>query len=305
MTTQAVEEGTLEIITDSLARGYPQLAAGTLQEASEITNGRRLEPDPKKREDLRNGYFYTANLFLARKRGGKLEYGLSGREAFDGIAGQNIGEFSRQLINSGFYRLTPEQTRALPNFTGIEWVDPSKLNLQSVPGNTQWSFFEINTSDYFAEKLNSDQRRVAQKPYGAMGRKQEGGREYTDFGENMKMLKEAGKTTTGVYFPTPNYVEGSIKEGVVVARASRLLGFDVVSRFDAGDRFVDLHDGLRGVRNVVAEGDAPKVKVDPNPITQAYQTILGANPDQALRAMTPQIATGLAGLLQMYNTQKQ
>ena len=52
-----------------------------------------------------------------------------------------------------------------------------------------------------------------------------------------------------------------------------------------------------------AEGDAQKLEVDP--LKQAYATILSANPDEALRAMTPKIATGLSVLLQRYNPQKQ
>ena len=301
MTSQAVEEGTLEIITNSLAGGYQQLVVGTFQEASEIMNARRLEPDPKTKQELRDRYFYTANLSLARIIGGNLEYGLSGREAFDGIAGQDIGEFSRQLINSGFYRLTPEQIAALPNFTGIEWVDPSKLNLQTVPGNRQWGFVEVDTSDYSAEKLNKDQRRIAQKPYGGMERKQDPNQEYSDFGENMKMLNAADKRTTRIYFPTPEYVGESIKKGEVVARASRLSHFDNDSWFYAGGRNVDNHGGLRGVRNVAAEGGAPKVE---GPIEQAYQTIL-RDPALSVQKITPQIATGLSGLLQMYKPQKQ
>ena len=46
-----------------------------------------------------------------------------------------------------------------------------------------------------------------------------------------------------------------------------------------------------------AEGDAQKSVADP--IADAYKTILGS-PDQALRAMTPQIANGLYELLKTY-----
>lgn len=255
---------TLEIITDSLAGGYPRLVIGTFQEASGIMNDRRLEPDPETRQELRDRYFYTANLFLARKSNGNLEYGLSGREAFDGIAGQNIGEFSRQLINAGFYGLTPEQKSALPSFTDIEWVDPSKLNLQSFTDDSpQWSFIEVDASDYFAEKSNYEQRRVAQKPYGSMERKRGQDGEYTDFGENMNMLKAAGKNTIQIFFPTPRYIEESIKEGEVVAWISGLYPFGDGSGFDAGGGYVDFHLGLRGVRNLEKD-DAPKVKETKN-----------------------------------------
>ena len=92
------------------------------------------------------------------------------------------------------------------------------------------------------------------------------------------------------------------KQNKPVARACGLGLFGDVSRFIAGGRGVGYPDlALRGVRNV-AEGDAPKIA---NPILDAYNAILGADPGQALKAMTPEIATGLSGLLQMYKPQKQ
>ena len=288
---------TLEIITDSLAGGYPQLVVGTFQEASEIMNRRRLEPNPNTRQKLRYSHFYTANLPLERIRDGKLEYGLSGRETFYGIAGQDIGEFSRQLTDMGFYRPTPEQIAALPSFADIEWVDPSKLNLQIHEHNPNWSFFEVDTSDYSAKKLNGDQRRVAQRAYGSMERKQGHDREYTDFGENMNMIRVAGKTTTRIYFPTPSYAKESIKGGEVVARYSWLDGANYGSWFSAGGRDVSFANfGLLGVRNL-EEGGAPKVVY---PLAQAYRSVLNAYPTPPVRLMIPEIATRLDGL-QMRN----
>ena len=296
------EGRTLEIIAGDLFKGYQQLVVGTFQEASEIMNGRRLEPDRRKREELRERSFHTANLSLARIKDGTLEYELSGRDAFDGIAGQNIGEYVEQVFSPGFYKLTPEQIGALPNFADIEWVDPSKLNLQTSPRDPEWSdkwsFVEVDTSDYFAVKLNDDQRRVAQKTFGSMERKQEQGREYTDFGENMNMLKAARKTVARIFFPNPNYVKESIKEGEVVARGFGLTEFSYYDRnsyFDTFMRSAVHRHWLRGVRDELY------------PIRVAYKTILSANLDHALRAMTPEIATGLSGLLARYrgNQEKQ
>ncbi len=275
---------TLETLVGPLAQTLPQLERATILHSDQLTTERRTNPE------LRNQWFYTADsaLYIVEKEGMKDEVFLYlGREPTNPIF-NNIGEAIRQLISTGNYIPPKEDVEAVIKAESTLRIKLSDLKLQG--DASEWRYFEINTADY--DRLNKHQRKVAERVYGSG----------EDFVKNMKMLNKAAIRETTVNVLNPDYVKNNVPQNGAIARVSRLLGFVNDSVFYAVGRGVDNRNGLRGVRNVVAEGDTPKVEVDP--ITDAYKTILGANPDLALRAMTPQIATGLSGLLQTYNTQK-
>lgn len=240
------------MITNNLADGYASLEEGTFQEASEIQIQRRTDAD------LRNRWFYVANLPLFRMNGRALEYGLSGRQTFDAIAGADIQDFSRQILKNGVYLLTPSKTEQLEKLAeDIVWVKASHLRLQKE--DDAWSYFLVNTSDINAEKLNEAQRAFAAKAHGSLDSKYDSGQESHDYGETMKML--SGRISqTKFWLPKPNHIKKHIPKGKIVARAGRLFSFGSNSYFDASDRGIDIPCVyLRGVRRQeIPEGDAIK-----------------------------------------------
>lgn len=230
----------IETIINTLAGGYKQLVKGTLQEAAEVQTQRRTD------SDLRKQFIYTANLPLFRIRDGQLEYGLSGRPTFDGIAGEDIDTFTGQILQNGVYRLSGPQVKGLDNFTGdIVWVKTTDLGL--VKKNEEWSYFPIDTSDFTASSLNDARRPLVVKVQGSLTAKSDPQQELSDYGENMRMLQIAGINQTKQWWPTPSYIREFIKSEGVVGQASRLCRFGDNSNFITYDRNVNDHGALRGV----------------------------------------------------------
>ncbi len=181
----------IETITNSLAKGYTQLVPGTFQEASQIQIQRRTD------RDLRSKWLYTANLPLFRMNDKGLEYGLSGRQAFDALAGENIDEFVRQILRHGVYKFTVPQIEKLESLAAdIVWAQAAELNLKRE--NSEWSYFLINTLDTAASNLTTSQKSLAAKAHGSMEAKHFPEQELSDYGETMKMLdKQGGIRQTG------------------------------------------------------------------------------------------------------------
>ena len=283
---QSVEEKTLETLVGPLAKTFPQFDRATIRHSDELTTERRTNPK------LRNQWFYTADfpLYTVEKEGKQKEAYLSLARGENNLTFDNIGEATNQLIRTGNYRVTNRaDVERVTKAESTLRVKLSDLRLQG--DDNVFRYFEIDIANY--NKLNPEQRRVAERVYG----------QGDNFKENMRMFNWNGIKKTRVYVLNPDYVKQNTPQDGGFAWASRLVRFDFDSRFFALDWGVDYHLGLRGVRNIVAEGYTPKVEA--NPVADAYKTILGANPEQALRAMTPETATGLSRLLQMYNSQKQ
>ena len=104
------------------------------------------------------------------------------------------------------------------------------------------------------KKLNSEQRKAAQRIYGP---------DEENFGLNMDMFAEAGKTPY-VFVLIPDYVQSTLRNNHknFLGRASWLNYF--YSSFNANGRNVGDRNALRGVRRVIAAGDAPKNKLVPS-----------------------------------------
>ena len=144
----------------------------------------------------------------------------------------------------------------------------------------EWTDLEVDTNNL--DSLNPDERAFAERVYGQ---------------------NNVGKTR--IYVLNPDYVKTQLKgkKDSAIARASKLVGFADGSWFDTCVRCVELDSvdmvglGLRGVLKESAEGAAPKVEIDP--FAQAYQTLL-ANPIEARKKMTPEIATGMSRVLTDY-----
>jgi hypothetical protein len=252
----------IETITNNLADGYDKLEPETFQEASEVQIQRRTN------DSLRNRWVYTANLPLFRMNNDTLEYGLSGRQTFDAIAGADIQDFAAKILKNGVYRLTSSQTEQLEELAAdIVWAKADDLGLQ---GDTdEWSYFLIDTSDLNAERLNDSQRLFAVKTHGSLDSKYDPKQQTHDYGETMKMLQRR-ISQTRLWLPTQNHIKAYVKDGNVVARASRLYGFDGSSYFNADYRSVGSLGALRGVPKI-READAPNLVTLPE--AEMYQVL--------------------------------
>lgn len=233
---------------DDLANGYKRLAKGTFQEASEIQNQRRADAK------LGKLMIYTANLSLFRIRKGNLEYGLSGRKAFDEIAGENIDEFTSQILKEGAYTLTGQQNKQLDELAeDIVWAKAEDLSLiKRNKFDDKWDCFLIDPSDVNADRLTKDQKRFAVKVHGSMEAKYDPAQNLSDYGENMNMLRKEYIKETILSLPTLDHIKQHLKkDGMTVGGASCIYNFEGNSDFVAYCRNVDgSFMPLRGVMKV-------------------------------------------------------
>ena len=231
---------TLENVTGNLL-AYKGLEPGTFQHVDQLTTERRTN------HGLRNQCFYTADgeLYTVQKR---KHLWVITREP-QNLVLENIDGAYRQLTVQGDYFPDTEAAQ-----TSLEHKDSVVVNLKGlklVKDNDQYGHFVVDPKA--VKKLNSEQRKAAQRIYGP---------DEENFGLNMEMFAEAGKTPY-VLVLMPDYVQGTLRSNdkKFVGRASWLNGFGSNSHFNALDRDVDNRDALRGVRRVIAEGDAPENEV--------------------------------------------
>jgi len=274
----------VENVTGTLLDTYNQLDPSTIQHARDVMNERRTN------EVLRRQWFRTADHSMYTSEDGEAILYFAGRD--NNLIFQNIDEAVKQLTETNNYKPTKE---------GIEQVvESAKLgktlrvkisDLKLETDNDEHGHFNINTKNY--DNLNPEQRKFAEKVHG----------EGKDFVENMKMLKDSRIETTGVYVLNSEYGKEHAKDSPI-SRASWLGDFDGSSIFDANCGYVvNSNVCLRGVRlGSVAEGDSAQKSVDK--YKEAYKTILG-NRKNALKSMTPEIATGISKLMTDYLKQKQ
>src|SRR3989338_6694153 len=109
MTSQAVEERTLETLLDPLAQTFPQLVRGTILHSDELTTERRSNPK------LRDIWFYTADsaVYTVEKVDGINEAILYLSRGETNPIFNNIEEATRQLIRTGNYILPKEKRREI------------------------------------------------------------------------------------------------------------------------------------------------------------------------------------------------
>jgi hypothetical protein len=231
---------TLENINGNLL-AYKKLTEGTFQYVDQLTTERRTN------HKLRDQWFYTADgeLYTAQKN--KSLWVIT-REP-QNLVLQNIDEAYRQLTGQGNYFPDAHAAQSSLEHKDSVVVDIKRLELVKV--NEECGFFVVDPKAL--GKLNSEQRKAALRIYGS---------DEENFGLNMGMFAEAGKISS-VYVLMPDYVHGTLRSNdqEFVGRASWLGSFDGNSSFSAGGRLVYSRDALRGVRRVIAEGDALEDKV--------------------------------------------
>ena len=264
----------IEYIQGPLLTAHSRVVPGTELHAHDVMALRESKPE------FQNLWAWTADFpMYSLDAGQEAVFSLATGEHHLGF--RDIDNYINELLSNetghNYFIRSREGIDEVLNSQSTVSVKILDLRLKKDNPSDIWGYFET-------KNMKTDaQRKVAERVYGkgkAMGER--------------------------VYVLTQDYVKEKLKDekDSAIARASRLVWFDYDSRFVADDGYVVVADyGLLGVLEEAPK--APQKLVDP--IGEAYKTILGANPDQALRAMTPEIATGLSGLVNRYrgNQQKQ
>ncbi len=257
---------TLDEVVDKfgpLAEIAPKFERGTEWSAQQHINARRTEPDSKKREALRNRWYWTNDSALYPiEKGKSVVYLGRGDLILD-----NILEATSQLRQNNNYRPGEEIAYAFKRAPTTVRAGLDDLGLKR--HDDEFSYLVIKTLKG-RDGLNPIQLIIAERPYG----------QAEDFEDNMKMLRDAGINETRVWILNPDYIKEMNKQGPI-ARVSGLDRFGNDSGFDAGVRNVDdPYGGLRGGLKKSAEGAAPKI----DPATVSYTNLL-KNTELAVQVM--------------------
>ena len=207
---------------------YKKLEPGTFQHVDQLTTERRTN------HGLRNLWFYTADGELYTVQ--KTEHLWAITREPQNLVLENIDEAYRQLTGKGNYFPDTEAAQTSLDHPDTVIVDLNGLSLTRA--NDEYGHFVVDPKA--VKKLNSEQRKAAQRIYGP---------DDNNFGLNMEMFAEAGKKTR-VFVVMPDYVQGTLRgnDKKFLGRASWLNDFSSNSNFDAGDRSVNNFNALRGVR---------------------------------------------------------
>lgn len=275
-------------------RAVAQLEPGTFQHWDELSR------DQIQDAGLRRNSFYVADFPLYTAVGGKPTLGLARHTAehphnlvLAHLFDKENSSFD-QLINTGNFRPDPDEARAV-----LEASDTLKVTLSDVhlSGNDDtYRFLSIRTSDGFIKADNKYQRpnEVEREVLHRVG--------YTSDFLGVLNSKSHNISETRLYVLNPDYVQKEVQKGPVGRAAWRYLFYNLADS-NANYRNVinSNSNGLRGVRRVVAAGDASKNVEVPQEISLAgYYDALLARPQEAVAALNDQRAAGLAGLLQGY-----
>ena len=231
---------TLENVAGNLL-AYKKLEPGTFQHVDQLTTERRTNPG------LRNEWFYTADGNIYTVRRNKNLWAIT-RLPQNLVLG-NIDEAYRQLTGQGNYFPSVRKARQALNHEDTVIVEQEGLELEQSTG--EYGHFVIDPRNVRA--LNSQRRIAAVRLFGP---------DEDSFEKNMEMFAKERKNPY-VFALMSDYVQGALKESdkKFLMRASWLDDFNYNSDFDAYGRDVGDHGALRGVRRVIAEGDAPEKEV--------------------------------------------
>lgn len=284
----------LDTVVNNLRDGYKQLQPGTFQHVDELRTEQITTPS------LRNSWNYTADANGYRMQGEEVEWALA--RGNDGPILSNIDAAYDQLTQTGNFRPSKELSDVAFSAKDTLVTPLSQLRYRKDKGEEEWVYLEVRIKD---GAVNTGKKYEAPNDAEAKVFKRTG--LTTEF---LAELKKAGKETTRTYFLNPDYVKKEVagdKEKRDLWRASRLRNFYSSSSFYAVVHFVVNRGALRGVRQVVAEGDAAKNEVPsaPQEITPArcYDLIL-ADPQKALAALDDAKVAGLSRLVTEYLTAK-
>jgi len=235
----------LEMITKQgrLVDVFQLFDRSTIRHGDDIQRDRLLEIASKK-DELSKQWFWTADFPM---------YTMEGKEAVlymgrgkDNLVFDNIVEATNQIREKNNYFINDRKNiDSVINSDTTLMVVLSDLKLKG--DDSEWRYFEINTEKY--DKLNASQKALAERVHGK-------GKAFKD---TMKMLSDAGKSTTRIYVLNSEYVKKTVPENGAIARVSALYYFFDYSLFCASNRDVDGSGRrLRGVLSA-SEANAPKI----------------------------------------------
>src|SRR3989338_8066594 len=225
----------LETIVGNL-RVYSQLEPYTMLHADELMAQQVLNPA------LREQAYYVADFALYtlegtnRKKTPTLWLARHTAQEPNNLILNHlddaINSSFEQLTQTRNYRPSLHEAQKVMQASSTLKIDLTQLRLEK--DDHEFSHIEISTTNY--DKLNSEQRKLAERFYG----------QGTDFDRAMATLKGAGINTTQVFVLNPTYVQ---KEAVnPIGRAAWRSLFLNGANSSASGYVIGISDGLLGVR---------------------------------------------------------
>lgn len=214
-----------------------------------LNTGSQISIDRISKASLRDIFFYTANVPLATKRNGKVLLGMGGNTTFNAVFGTNTQEVCQELIDSRYILLNEAKKDLilrLEKSGEVKFIDPKYLRLD---GKGMESRYFLIRTGFYSKDVTPTRKSFVSAGY-ASGRR---------LGNVMDTLRSDRRITAiMIYTMNPDDAAEKIKDGEIVARASRLSGFSGGCDFDANFCDVNSTSALRGIlRNSVESDSAP------------------------------------------------
>ena len=217
----------LKIVTGKLREVYKKIVPGTMLHVDQLMNERRTN------KELCSQSFYTADgviYFLNGAR--KVPVLVMTREVHNPLLKKNNGDFAQFAVKENYPVLQSdfEQALIVPDTVLI-----TLPNLRLRKNKTEWCYLAIGTTSAEYTRLNSEERKLAERVYG----------QGKDFTQNMKMFKDSKISETRIYVLNPAYVRKHARDGAI-ARIPWLNSFNGNSFFSASDRDISLPNSVCG-----------------------------------------------------------
>lgn len=296
----------LETIVDNLRQGYKQLKPGSMLSMRQLMDERRTHPDLKEGRILQNTWFYAADTHGYFVTPNDVEWAIVS-DTENSPLFRNIDVAFGELLGTDNYRPSDEESLVAKTHPDTLVVPMSKLRL--LGKDRQFRCLAIRTSDGLI-RTSPDS---APEQYEAPTKEEQDVKNRLGYTiGNLTMLKESPQRIreTRIWSLNPGYVQeeaGTVPGRSSLWRASWLNIFNNLSYANANERLVNSNGALRGVRRVVAVGDAPKNLVVPDtPSTPQevnlanYYDALLADPRGAVAALDDTRTSGLMRIVADY-----
>lgn len=226
---------TSETVIGNLENAYRQIVPGTMLHADRLMNERRINPINEIGEDLRKQWFYTADgiIYLLKCESKTPTLAIT-REAHNPVL-QHIDDAIEQLAWNSDYH--PGQAYVQDALAAPDTVLLALPDLRLSGNDPKWSYLEVGTTPAEYNRLNGEERKLAERAYG----------QENDFVENMKMLKDANINETKIFVFNPIFVCKQAGAGAI-ACVSWLSYFVSGSNFCANIQGISNRFHMRGAR---------------------------------------------------------
>jgi len=210
----------------------------------------KYRTDPNLATQLADTFFYVANASLFMRKGKKVLAGITGRDGFNLVFGQDTETASNELKSNGFYKVPHVKADALLASGDVTFVEFGALELKTNPDYLYPNgYFPIRTTN-FTKDVTIARAPFVRVSYG----------EGFMLGQIMDYLatnpvRKISEIVIGL--PSQDFVAEALKglrDGEMLAQACELGSFGLDSYFDAGYRDVYVHRALSGVPSKPAKG---------------------------------------------------